>query len=191
MKITNLLIAASFAMMSTILVVSPVKADYLPGDRTQAEQVDGFEMMFAYLSTETFIPSRIEFRRLSADPVADLIRMAERRSYQDVLRARAIQSLALYNDEPRAISAIDSLMESTRPGQRLYPAVIVAWGGIHGEAAAERLSELARHSRADVRMAAVVALGRFGGQSGYETLIQLADTEEDATVLGRIQGFVR
>ena len=173
----------------TFFVVSPASADYLPGEKTAAEQVDGYEMVLSYLETEQFFPSRLEFRKLSADAVQDLADIALSKRIKTPIRARAIQSLALYVDDNRAVEAIDTLMEKTRPGRKLFPAVLVAYAHVHGEDVAEEIAELAQHRRADVRIAAVIALGRFGGQEGYETILRLQEVEKTEKVLAVIRNY--
>ena len=50
---------------------------------------------------------------------------------------------------------------------------------------------MATHKRADVRMAVVVALGRFGGQAGLEKLIEMSANEEHEAVKSRIESYIQ
>jgi hypothetical protein len=175
----------------TILGTSaPAFADYLPEGETREQAVDSLDLMEAFLSTEQFVPSRLEFREMSADPVAELITLSSRK-YNVVIRARAIQSLSLYADDERAIATIDKAFESHRPGQKIYPSIIVAYAQVHGEGVVGEMIELAQHKRADVRIAAVIALGRFCGQQGFDALPALANSEENPKIMERIQSYLR
>jgi hypothetical protein len=176
-----------FAMFAT---VNPIYADYLPGQTSKAEEVGHLQMVIDYLSIEQFTPSRLEFRKLSPDPVADLIQVSDKTAYPVALRARAVQSLALYKNDERAVEMIDGLMTRVRPGQKLFGPTLVAYAGVHGEAVTEAVAPYAEHPRKDVRMAAVVALGRFCGQSGYDMLKNLVQDENDEVVLARIKQYV-
>ncbi len=178
-------------IISTVLVEKHAHADYLPEEKTAAEAVDGFDLMLEYMKEKTFTPSRIEFSKMSADPVADLIKIATKSRYSAALRGRAIQSLALYQSDDRAEATIDKLYKTTRPGKKLFPAIVVAYAQFHMDDVAEEIAELAQHRRKDVRLAAIIALGRFGGQAGYDALLQLAETEKDSQLKARIQDYVQ
>lgn len=169
---------------------TPVFADYLPGEDTQAERSDGLQSVVNYLSIEQFVPSRLEFRQLSADPVRDLVTVASQARYSEPMRARAVQTLALYVDDERAVAAIDELMTNVIPGQHMFGPTLVAYAAVHGEAVTEAIAPYAEHPRDDVRMASVVALGRYCGQAGADTLKNLVKSEEDEAVLARIKQYV-
>lgn len=178
-------LAASFLFVSM-----PASADYIPETAPAQAEQRGVDMLVEYLSIEQFTPSRLEFRKLSNDPAADLITVAQRRSYSASLRARAIQSLPLYRNDERAADAIDSLMTSFIPGQTLFGPTLVSYAAMHGEAVTEAIAPYAEHPDADVRMAAVIALGRFCGQAGYDMLTHLMHDEEHTDVLARIRQYV-
>lgn len=185
--IANILKAGLAA--SILFTATPAFADYLPGDKPASQQVPGFDMIVEYLSIEQFVPSRLEFRKLSADPVADLVKITKGQ-YKVALRVRAMQSLALYGDDQRAVETVDELMTRVRPGNKLFGPTLVTWAAIHGETVVAAVAPYADHDREDVRMAAVVALGRFCGQAGFEKLLELQQTEEDEVVLNRINEMV-
>ena len=174
---------------SMIFVATPAFADYLPGDKSAEQQVPGFDMLVEYLSIEQFVPSRLEFRKLTADPVKDLVKIAKGQ-YKIALRVRAMQSLALYSDDQRAVETVDRLMTRVQPGSKLFGPTLVTWAAIHGETVVSAIAPYATHKSDDVRMAAVVALGRFCGQAGFEKLLELQQTEENEVVLGRINEMV-
>lgn len=187
MKLLNIaLIALALAFAAS----SSASAEYLPNDKSQAQQVDSLDLMVKYLGEESYIPSRLELRQISPDPVADLVEIAAGR-YKTQLRNRAIQSLALYRSDDRALQTVEAMLDRFRPGDALLPGTIVAYAQMTGEEAVETIEQFATHRRRDVRMAAVVALGRFGGMAGYQLLGELAETEEHPVIKQRIEGYVR
>ncbi len=187
MKIFN---AALIAIALTVGFAHTASAEYLPENTSQADQVDSLELMVTYLSEDGFVRSRLEFRQISADPAEDLAEIAIGR-YSDKLRSRAIQSLALYRNDARAVETVSELLEQLRPSHNLFPAVIVSYGHVKGEEGVEDIEAFATHSSEDIRMAAVVALGRFGGTAGYHLLQELADQEEHDVVRERIERYIR
>ncbi len=188
MKYITLLTA--LFVTSTILVSNNAYADYLPSEESAAAQVDTYERVVDFLKSEQFTPSRLDLRRLSGDPVADLVKVANGR-LSTALRGRAVQSLALYNNDLRALETIDGLKASLRDSDKLLPSIIVAWAQIHGEEAAQELVTLAQHQRSDIRIAAIIGLGRFGGQLGYDSLTKLASVEKNASIRARIESYIR
>lgn len=175
---------------ATLVTAAPAFADYLPGDEPKAERTDDLDMMVAFLSGDQFTPSRLEFRSLSVDPVRDLVKIVESSKYSIALRARALQSLPLYLSDERAITTVDTMMTSTNPGSALFGPALVAYAAVHGEAVTEAVAPYAEHPDPTVRLAAVVALGRFCGQAGYDTLKNLVAGEEDENVKARMQQLV-
>jgi hypothetical protein len=172
------------------LVAAPAAAEYLPGDQAKEDRVPSIERILAYLQQDSPILSRFDFRNMSADPVADLAQLATGKQ-SDVVRARAIQSLALYDRDDRVAKTLTELMASTRKQSRIFPVVIVAYGQVHGEDVAAELSQLAQNKDTNIRLAAITALGRFGGQDGYESLLKLAAQESNPAVRARIEDFTR
>lgn len=183
-KVLTLAIALVLGMAST------ASADYLPSNKTQADQVDSLDLMVQYLERDAFVPSRLEFRQISADPVADLVDIATGHNPTKV-RNRAVQALALYRNDDRAVQTVESMLDKMHPGQKLFPALIVAYGQIAGEQSVEKIAPYATNRRREVRMAAVVALGRFGGTAGYEVLAGIADAEQHPAIRARIENYIR
>lgn len=181
----SILLALFFAIVAT-----PAAAEYLPGDESKVDRVPSIERVLAYLQADSPILSRFDFRNMSQDPVADLAAIATGK-HGDVVRARAIQSLALYEKDKRVSEVLTELMATTRKQSRVYPVVIVAYGQIHGEDVASELSQLAQDKNVDIRLAAITALGRYGGQDGYESLLKLAAQEVNPAVRERIETFTR
>jgi len=184
-------IALIASLIVTSLFAAPAMAEYLPGDASAEDRVPSIERVLAYLQSDQVVPSRFDLRRLSADPVADLVNLANTNAHGLVVRSKAIQSLSLYTGDDRAAETMTELMRSTRNNNRLFPVVIVAYAQVLGDEATTELSQLAQNRNVDVRLAAVTALGRFGGQDGYETLLKLETQEANDSVRQRIQAFTR
>jgi hypothetical protein len=185
---------STMMLMVGLLLASPIeaRADYLPEGATQEEQVDSVDRMEAFLASDSFVLSRLDLRKHSDDVVADLATLATSARQKAKLRARAIQSLALYaREDVRAQQALSTLMRTVKPGQQLFPVVLLSFGEAMGEDAALEVAQYATHKREDVRMAAVVTLGRFGGQTGYDVLTQLMEQETSEAILTRIHEYVR
>jgi len=163
MKTKRYITILAALIISTILIEEQAKADYLPANESAQEKVDSLDMIIAYLETPQFVPSRLEFRKLSPDAVTDLASVATNSRYKSAIRGRAVQALALYAGDDRAVETINELMSKLRPGTKLFPAVLVAYAQVNGSDSAKEITELAEHRRKDVRVAAVIALGRFGG----------------------------
>jgi HEAT repeat protein len=187
MKIIKTII---IALALTLGAASTASAEYLPSNATQADQVDSLDLMVRFLSEDAYIPSRLELRHVSPDVVADLTEIATGR-YKTKVRNRAVQSLALYRSDERAYGVLEAMLEQLSPGDALFPGVIVAYAQMAGEESFEKIAEFATHSRIDVRMAAVVALGRFGGTAGFEHLNEIASAEENPVIRQRIESYIQ
>lgn len=187
-KMKTYLIALAVALAG-VSVSTTAFAEYLPSNESQERQVDSVEMMAEFMKSDAFVPSRLELRKISGDAVADLIELVDSRRSNKV-RGRAIQSLALYMQDDRAVQALETVIKRLKPGHDLFPAAIVSYAQVQGEASVDLIAEYAEHRREDVRMAAIVALGRYGGQSGMEVLSQVVETEEDPVLQKRIASYL-
>ena len=185
----NALVLMIVVALGGITVSTTAFAEYLPSNESQERQVDSVELMAEFMKSDAFVPSRLELRKISGDVVADLIELVDSRRSNKV-RGRAIQSLALYMQDDRAVQALETVVKTLKPGHDLFPAAIVSYGQIQGEQSVELISTYIDHRRDEVRMAAIVALGRYGGQSGMEVLSEVAETEEDPVLRNRIASYL-
>ncbi|MBA2662970.1 MAG: hypothetical protein H0U74_11790 [Bradymonadaceae bacterium] len=182
---------ALILLAATIFFNTAAFAEYLPSEATQAERVNSLDLVASFLQSDNYVASRLEFRKLSADPVRDLVSITTANGIQANVRARAIQSLALYGHDVRVREVLENLITKNRATHALYPTIILAYAEAFGEQGVATLEGLASHRNTDVRMATVVALGRFGGQAGFDLLSVLAQTEGDHAVHQRITSYVR
>jgi len=154
---------------------------------TELEQ--GAELVLEFLVSEGFMPSRLELRHLSEDVVGDLVEIAAGR-YPWRVRQRAVRCLAMYRDDARALSTFEYLIGSISPTSKLFPQVLVGYMEVLGEEGVDAVGPLLGHSSRFVRLGAVVGLGRFGGQRGYELLEKRWGKERDVLVKQQIQQYV-
>lgn len=181
----------SMMMLALVMLASPaVFADFLPKDDDKKSQESTEENLKVYLSGDQFVLSRLELRKYSRDVVGDLVNIAARDRNKLEVRTRAIQCLALYNTDKRAVNSLAVLFEATKAQSKLYPAIVMAYMQVKGEDGSQQVQPLLKHKNATVRMAAVVALGRFGGEKGYESLVAAQGEERNAKVKARISSYV-
>ena len=176
-------------VIMTLGTFSTAQADYLPRGTQRQDAVSSAELVRAYLRSESFMASRLELRKHSPDVVADLVDLVDDRQLDLDTRARAIKSLSLYQGDERARTKMEGLFERTSQRHRLYPQIIVSYMEQRGEDVAEDVAPLLRSRHKPVRLAAVIALGRFGGQHGYEQLLEAERHEQDTQVLERISRY--
>ena len=175
--------------LSGVAVSGNASAEYLPSSESQERQVDRVDMMVEFLKSDAFVPSRLELRKMSSDVVSDLMDIVDGR-YSNQVRGRAIQSLALYAQDERAVRTLETVVKKLKPGHELFPAAIVSYGQISGEKSVDLIAQYADHKRDEVRMAAIVSLGRYGGQSGMEVLSEVVETEEHPAIRKRIASYL-
>jgi hypothetical protein len=181
-SITTLLVALLIQ-----LPLTPAGADYLPEDNGSQAGVNRIDLLTQFLESSAFAVSRLEIRKFTPTPVRDLTLVAESRKSERKVRNRAVRCLALY---PAALDTLEEMLISTRPQDHLFEAVLLAYAQVSGEEGVAAVEVYTAHHRQQVRLAAVTALGRFGGQAGYEKLAQLAQHEEDRDILDRIQDYI-
>ena len=182
------LIVASLLLVG--FAATPATADYLPGEEQKKERVESIDDVVKYLESSHFVPSRLEFRQLTADAVGDLVKVVKSKKYALKLRARALQSLPLYSNDERAVQLVDEMMTKTSPRSKLFGPAVIAYAAVHGESVTEAIAPYAEHPEPDVRMAAVVALGRFCGQAGFEMVRNLIPDEPDPEIRARMEQLV-
>ena len=189
-KLTMTRLWTMLVMVAVMLVAQPAFADFLPEEQADQQDASSLEMVERYLASLQGMSSRLELRKYSRDPVVELEALASGRRVRATIRARAVQALALYRGDERVPTMMERLLTSMRPGDKIFPAVVVAYGEVVGEDGAETLGALINHERDEVRMAAVVALGRFGGEQGVTLLqLRLAD-EEHEVIRARIASYL-
>jgi hypothetical protein len=184
----SLLVAACCFVFSLVFTVaSPVGADYLPENQSAEETLSGYERMKHFLESDAFVLSRLELRKHSGSPIEDLGQIANSKKNSKRIRRRAIRSLALY---PNAIEQVEEMLSNTRPHRPLFEEVLLAYAQLSGEEGVETIDVYTAHRIQNVRMAAVMALGRFGGQTGYEKLLGIADAEESPKIQEIIRTYI-
>jgi len=174
-------------LVTTCCMVSVAHADYTP-EQPGVEEVMGVDSLGEYIGSDDFIASRLELRMYSGDVVGDLIEIIDDRSWGVSVRAKAIKCLALYTDA-EAVEKMGELFSSMNKRSKLYPQVVVSFMEQRGEDVAGQVTPLLKNKKVNVRAAAVIALGRYGGNTGYEGLLEAKQTEQDTQVLERISHY--
>lgn len=174
-------------LVTTCCMVSVAHADHSPTEAGVEEMV-GVDALGEYIDSDDFIASRLELRMYSSDVVGDLIEIIDDRSWGVSARAKAIKCLALYTDT-EAVGKMDALFRSMNKRSKLYPQVVVSFMEQRGEDVAGQVTPLLKDKKVNVRAAAVIALGRYGGNTGYEGLLEAKQTEQDTQVLERISHY--
>ena len=176
---------ATRALLIGISLTTPAWAwaEYLPEEVEQRQVVSSTERLRSYLLHPEFVPSRLTLRRYSPRPAEDLVTLATDRQATLEVRQKAVKCLALYHDEDSARDALTALFKHLKPSDKLYPQVIVSYLELMGEPGAAQVAPLLASERAHVRQAAIIGLGRFGGQAGVDALRAARDLEHDAKTL--------
>jgi hypothetical protein len=182
------LILATFATL-TLGFCATASADYLPEGAQAEASTDSAERVQNFLESKNFMASRLELRKYSGDVVADLVEISQDARVERDTRARAIKCLALYRDDDRAIDTLGTLFAKIKTSDKLFPQVVVSYTEMRGEDVVNEIAPLLQNKDRNVRMAAVIALGRYGGQTGYEQLQEAKANEQDTQVLERISRY--
>ena len=156
---------------------------------SQDEIAPGPESVLEFLVGEEFMPSRLELRLRSGDIVGDLVEIVEGR-YPWRVRQRAVRCLSMYREAERALPTFHHLLESMSQSSELFPLVLVGYMEVLGEEGVQAVGPLLEHRSKFVRLGAVVGLGRFGGQQGYELLERRHSEEQDVLVRQQILQYV-
>ena len=172
------------------LIAVPASADYLPEESEAVSSIPTQERVKAFLESDRYMLSRLELRKLTEDVVGDLVFIASNKKVRAQTRARAIQGLGLYGDDPRSVKTVSELFASSHPRQKLFEVLLVTYVQVGGSGATESVIHYLDHDDASVRQSVVVALGRFGGQLAFELLKARKVTEPDPAVRAVISNYV-
>ena len=184
-------LATILTCAAAFVFAMPAQADYLPEGQTQRDTVPERDLLVSYLDSDQFVLSRLELRERVVDPVDHLVEIAAKSSHATKVRSRAIDCLALYRTDDRAVKAVSDLFDKTRKSHPLFVGLLMSYGQIHGEQGAEAIGAYLDARDRELRMAAVVALGRFGGRTGYDMLKERLPNEDDQQVQSRISSYVQ
>lgn len=143
-----------------------------------------------YVASEGFVASRLELRHFARDVVSELVEIVWKK-YHWRLRQRAVRCLALYRTDSRAYLALRSLLERTPKRAKLFPQVVVSFMEVAGEEGVALVKPLLQNPRSVVRLAAVIGLGRSGGQQGFDLLRRVVSQEKDTKIVARIESYLK
>jgi hypothetical protein len=159
-----------------------------PDPAAPADEVDNLNSITAYLVGQSFIASRTELRAIDSDPVPELVAIAADRRKKPFVRERAIKCMSLFRDA--RVKKGFSEMLGGRP-DKYFSLVVMAYLEAFGEDAVEDIKPFLTHKKADVRATVVKGFGIFGGQKGYDLLVELEATESNPQVQAAIRGYVQ
>ena len=178
----------TFGLILVLVTLTAASAVAGPDPAAPADEVDNLNAITAYLVGPTFIASRTELRAVDADPVPELVAIAADRRKKPFVRERAIKCMSLYRDA-RVQKGFASMLE-TRPDQ-YFSLIVMAYLEAFGEDAVEDIKPFLTHKKADVRATVVKGFGIFGGQKGYDLLVELDAAESNPEVQAAIRGYVQ
>jgi DNA polymerase/3'-5' exonuclease PolX len=175
----------------TVAFAAPGFAEYLPSNTEQRDVVPSRDLLVEFLGGQGYVPSRLELRKVSNTVVEDLASVAEDGSLNATIRERAIDCMALYRSDATAHKTVRNLLDNVSENSPLFDNALMSLAQLGGEKSVPTLAEFAVSDSESVRTAVVVALGRFGGQAGFELLKKRAKLEQDENVQAHIARYVR
>lgn len=156
--------------------------------KKKAGDLDKLDEVTLYLFSPEFIASRSELRRIDADPVPELVKIAKDKRKKPFVRERAIKSMSLFRDG-RTRQAFSSMLKG-RP-DRYFTFVVMAYMEAFGEESVADIKRFLDNKNPEVRMTVVQGFGLFGGQEGYDLLVERNKTESHPRVQTQIQSYVQ
>ena len=177
-----------------MVLVTPATADVPPTDTDASSSpgadpvLDNLDQIASYLVATNFIASRTELRAIDVDPVPELISIATDRRKKPFVRERAIKCLSLFRDA-RSRQGFKDLLKSGP--DRYFKLVVMAYLEAFGEDAVSDVKPYLTSHKSDVRLTVVQALGTFGGQEGFDLLVEMDKTENNPQVLARIRTYTQ
>lgn len=175
-----------FILALVTLVSASALAD--PNPANGGSETDHLDEITVYLVGQTFIASRTELRAIDADPVPELVEIASDRRKKPFVRERAIKCMSLFRDK-RVQQGFAGLLDG-KPN-RYFSYIVMAYLEAFGEDAVDDIKPFLTHKKADVRATVVKGFGIFGGQKGYDLLVELEQTESNPEVQAAIRGYVQ
>lgn len=176
--------------VATVAFAAPGFAEYLPGNTEQRDVVPSQDLLVEFLGGQGYMPSRLELRKVSNEVVEDLSAVARDGSMPTTIRERAIDCLALYRSDAAAQETVNAMLANHPQNSALFDNVLMSAAQMGGEDAVSKLQAFADSDNKAVRATVVVALGRFGGQSGFDLLKKRAELEQDEQVQMYISRYV-
>jgi hypothetical protein len=183
-RLTIGFVLALMALLGTPALAGPNPANVPSGEA----ELDKLDDIAVYLVGPRFIPSRSELRKIDGDPVPELLKIASDRRKKPFVRERAIRCMSLYPDA--RVRQGFSAMLSEGPN-RYFGLVVMAYLEAFGEDVVADVKPFLTHRKSSVRATVVKGLGIFGGQEGYDLLVALEKSEDDAGVQAQIRSYIQ
>jgi HEAT repeat protein len=177
-------------VLLSVGVASAKDAEEAPSAREAAlSQLDQLEPVVAYLISPQFIASRSELSRVDRTPVPELIVIATDKKKKPFVRERALKCLSLFREKQVQLAFSQLLAEKLEP--QLFPFAAMAYLEAFGEEAVPDLKPFLGDANAEVRVTVVKGFGLFGGQAGYDLLVERDKEEENPRVLAEIRSYIQ
>ncbi len=141
-----------------------------------------------YLTTSDFYPDRDFIVSSFSEPVENALAIFK--TSQDLkVKVRILNVLVLFPKHKKTNAFLRHLLKNNQRAN-LLPSVIIAIGEVEGEASVSKISPFLKSEDDDVRMAAIIALGRYGGQEGGDLLAEYKELEHNPKHLVRIRVYL-
>jgi hypothetical protein len=151
-------------------------------------QLDNLDPVTGYLVSPQFIVSRPDLLKVDPDPVPELIAIAKDKKKKDFVRERAIQSLSLFRDA-RTQTAMTEMLQG-KP-DKYFSILAMSFLEAFGEDAVPTLKPFLADPDPNVRLTVVKGFGLFGGQAGYDLLVERDKAEDNAQILAQIRSYIQ
>ncbi len=169
-------------------IEKPNKGKHTSAIKQAAADTDHLDEMIVYMVSSQFIASRAELRRIDRTPVPELIVIANDRRKKPQVRQNAIKCMSLFRD--KQVKAAFSEMTDGR-ADKYFPFIAMAYLEAFGEDAVDDLSPFLNDRKSEVRMTIVKGFGIFGGQKGYDLLVERDKKENNPNVLAQIRNYIQ
>lgn len=155
---------------------------------SSAVTVNRLDEVRAYLASWEFIVSRKELQAVDPDPVPEVIQLATAKRTSPLVKERAIKCMSLYRSAQTKAAFVNLLDQ--RPDKN-FSLIVMAFMEAFGEDAVDDVAPFLTHERPAVRAVVAKAFGIFGGQPGYDMLVEHNVVEKNLEVLTAMERWIR
>jgi hypothetical protein len=187
-RLFTVLVLGGMMVAPLVATAKDKEAGEVSARKAAQSQVDNLDAMIAYLVSPQFIASRSELRRVDTSPVPELIVVATDAKKKPFVRERAIKCLSLFRDQ-QVKAAFSQMLEGK--ADRYFSHKAMAYLEAFGEDAVDDLERFLTDSDPQVRLVVVKGFGLFGGQKGFDLLVERDKVEENPQILAQIKNYIQ
>ncbi len=154
---------------------------------TQA-QIDKVKLL---LSGYEFFPTREDLERATPMAAQVLMHIAEDEEALPSMRLRAVDALGFFQKEDKVALYFEAALQQEHREAVYLRHTVTSSLRAFGQQALPWVQPFLTHQNLQVRLSAVHALGRFGGDEGLGMLRVQHDLEQDVFVREQLQKFIR